>query len=105
MAPDSKKRFTVTQDHLALLAEMETSWDDCEFGAPEIDPKRPYGNSDVINDMRDILGEGYTDEQLHALHREMQTVLACLLRGHGLRLGEYTADEYRSNWHIVEQVA
>jgi len=35
---------------------MYVSWDDCEFGAPEIDCKRPYGNSDVYQDMIEILG-------------------------------------------------
>ncbi len=30
-------------------------WDNAEFGAPAVDPKRPYGNSDVIGDIASIL--------------------------------------------------
>ncbi len=50
------KNFTVKKEHLLLLKKTWVSWDDCEFGAPEIDPKRPYGNSDVYQDMLEILG-------------------------------------------------
>lgn len=35
---------------------MCVGWNDCEFGAPEIDPKRPYGNSDVEQDMIEVIG-------------------------------------------------
>lgn len=31
-------------------------WDNTEFGAPSIDPKRPYGNSHVFGDIAEILG-------------------------------------------------
>ena len=48
--------FKITKNHVKLLRRMYTSWDDCEFGSPEIDPKRPYGNSDVHQDMLEILG-------------------------------------------------
>jgi len=48
--------FKITDNHLKLLKRMIVDWDDCEFGAPCIDPKRPYGNSDVYQDMLEILG-------------------------------------------------
>lgn len=57
--------FTVTDQHLALLRVAYVSWDDCEFGAPAIDCKRPYGNSLVERDIATILNEP-----------EWQTVLA-----------------------------
>ena len=44
------------EEHLKLLKEMYVGWNECEFGAPEIDPKRPYGDSDVYEDMNKILG-------------------------------------------------
>jgi hypothetical protein len=47
--------FTITENHLRLLKNMYVDWDDCEFGAPEINPKRPYGNSDVENDIAEII--------------------------------------------------
>jgi hypothetical protein len=48
--------FEVKKEHLLLLKQMCVGWQDCEFGAPEIDPKRPYGNSDVLLDMVEIIG-------------------------------------------------
>lgn len=51
-----KKKFEIKEEHLKLLKRMNVGWDDCEFGAPEIDPKRPYGNSSVEQDMIEILG-------------------------------------------------
>lgn len=51
-----KKQFEVKKEHLLLLQRMNVGWNDCEFGAPEIDPKRPYGNSDVEQDILEIIG-------------------------------------------------
>jgi len=51
-----KEVFEVKEEHLKLLNEMCVGWNDCEFGAPEIDCKRPYGNSCVHQDMLKILG-------------------------------------------------
>jgi hypothetical protein len=48
--------FTVTDEHLRLLRHAYVSWFDAEFGAPSIDPKRPYGNSNVYGDMAEVLG-------------------------------------------------
>ncbi|MCU1325011.1 MAG: hypothetical protein JWN34_381, partial [Bryobacterales bacterium] len=48
--------FFVTSEHLKLLQRMCVGWQDCEYGAPEIDPKRPYGNSSVEYDILEILG-------------------------------------------------
>jgi hypothetical protein len=42
-------RFTVTDDHLRLLRRACVSWDQAEFGAPEVDCKRPYGSSNGIS--------------------------------------------------------
>lgn len=51
-----KTTFVMTENHLKLLQRMNVGWQDCEFGAPEIDPKRPYGNSDVVQDIVEIIG-------------------------------------------------
>jgi hypothetical protein len=53
----TEKNFTLTENHLKLLRRMNVSYnEDCEYGAPEIDPKRPYGNSNVEQDIIEILG-------------------------------------------------
>lgn len=33
--------FTLTDEHLTLLRAAYIGWEDCEFGAPAIDCKRP----------------------------------------------------------------
>lgn len=48
--------FTVLPEHLLLMRRAYVDWDDCEYGAPAIDCKRPYGNSDVIQDIMEIIG-------------------------------------------------
>ena len=39
-----------------LLRRAHVTWMDAEFGAPEIDCKRPYGSSGVYSDIAEILG-------------------------------------------------
>ena len=50
-----KTIFEVTENHLKLLRMMYVEWNDGEFGAPTISCKRPFGNSDVIQDVAEIL--------------------------------------------------
>jgi len=49
------KEFTVTDEHLWLLRRAHVFWNEGEFGAPSINPKRPYGNSNVYGDIAEIL--------------------------------------------------
>jgi hypothetical protein len=108
----SAQRFTLTAEHLELARRMYVEWDNCEYGAPAINPKRPYGNSDVEGDIAEILGWAWEDtderaqaesERARAIHCEMETVLTILL-GHAGRTvepGDYVdhAGEYgRADW-------
>mgnify|MGYP001602384821 CR=1 FL=1 len=78
----------ITPAHIKLAKRMYVQWQDCEYGAPEIDPKRPYGNSDVEGDIAEILGwkvgeDGLTDaqsEKAAQLHREMEEVIRYALK-------------------------
>lgn len=90
------KTFTLTDEHLKLLRAMCVSWQNCEYGAPEIDPKRPYGNSSVEADIHEILTNERDYELTEAqreryaqLHRDTQTALAILLQCGELRPGTY----------------
>ena len=107
-------KFSVKADHIKLLKRMCVGWQDCEFGAPEIDPKRPYGNSDVLSDIAFIVGLRETDheedefsdaeaEHLTKLHKEMETVLQIVLCCNGAKLGEYTSDEIGDTWKLVKK--
>lgn len=108
--------FEVTHEHIKLLQRMYVGWQNCEYGAPEIDPKRPYGNSDVQSDIIKILewdkgptckncGESMQQdrEQLEdkasKIHKDMKTVLQILLQHPtNFLMGIYTRDEGHSIW-------
>lgn len=107
-----KTRFEVTKDHRKLAKHMYVDWNDMETGAPTVDPKRPYGNSDVEGDIAEILGwtiehpdEGLCDQQYNEatrLHKEMETVLQILLSTLSLSAGTYElVDEYGNTWKKV----
>lgn len=110
---DDKKYFTVTEDHLKLLKRLQFEYqDNIEFGAPAVDAKRPYGNSDVYGDLGEILGwepadedrwggKYYSDiqcERLLKLHKSMATVLQIVISNNGVAVGEYEASRYGSVW-------
>ena len=93
---------------------MIVGWQDCEFGAPEIDPKRPYGNSSVILDIAEILDDkaekcphcgeyfGDTDEdKLEELHNETETALQIVLSTKSFQPGKYMVDRYSHNWKMA----
>lgn len=88
--------FKLTDAHIKLLKHANIGWQNCEFGAPAIDCKRPYGNSDVITDIADILGltlpEDVPDgvrEMLTGLHRELQVALQVVLSSGSFQPGTY----------------
>ena len=105
-----QKKFTIKEQHIKLLNKMYINWQDCEFGAPAVDCKRPYGDSMVYNDLAEALGyeqdEDYDyntqqEDLMNKLHAEMETVLQILVRNatDGIKAGEtYACGEYGSDW-------
>lgn len=92
--------FEIKDIHLKLLQHSYISWDSCEFGAPTIDPKRPYGNSNVPKSMLEIIGLGDFDDLsedvqevmfdfLNKLHTELETVLQICLERLSFETGNY----------------
>jgi hypothetical protein len=108
--------FTITEDHMKLLNRMYIGWEDCEFGAPAVDCKRPYGNSYVYGDIAEILGiKGEVDlednewdfsedqkAEMSRLHSEMQVVLQILVKNAatGIKAGDTYVREasWSSDW-------
>jgi len=85
----------------------------CEFGAPEINPKRPYGNSNVIGDIASILGiepdvitdygKEFSDllvSKLENIHLEMEIVLQIVLNTLSFVPGNYVAENYH-DWKLI----
>ncbi len=88
--------FDLLPEHLVLLRHMVVGWQDRETGAPEIQPKRPYGSSKVPLDMWRILyGEtidaldSQESAKLLALHRGTETALQIVLATGEFRAGRY----------------
>jgi hypothetical protein len=114
---DNTKEFELKQYHLDLLKETYIDWDDCEYGAPAIDCKRPYGNSDVEDDIADIIKmpkkdnwdkneEMWNDEaqeKLQDIHKETQIALQIILHCQSFKLGKYRKKEdYGQEWEFVK---
>lgn len=60
---DSPREFTMTEDHLKLLADLYIGWNDYAYeGSPGPGDKRPFGNSDVTGDIFRCLGWEMPDE-------------------------------------------
>lgn len=68
-----------TVDHLTLLARSYWDMSECEFGAPEMDGKRPYGNGDVEDDLAELLPHLSEQERLR-VHCELPSVLTWVCR-------------------------
>ena len=103
------REFTLKEGHLKLLQEMWVNWDlDCYFGSPCIDPKRPYGNSDVLIDVAKIVGiplqdddgSRYLEDSDHTLaekwHEETAIALWIVIQnaGNAVPLGIWEQHDY-----------
>lgn len=99
--------FILKKEHLKLLQRAYVRWEDCEFGAPAIDCKRPYGNSSVFQDIAEILEIEYPEEPsreymdaLNRLHAETQIALQIILQTQAFKLGKYKQVSFK--WEYVE---
>ena len=104
-------RFELTEQHIKLLKKFNVGWRHCEYGAPEINPKRPYGNSYVAGDIAQILGiEGEETEdgecalsaeqekQLYRVHLETKNALEIVLQTGSYKPGIYKRRNCWSDW-------
>ncbi len=109
MQPYGPVTFEVTSEHLTLLRAMHWRWDDCEFGAPAVDSKRPFGSSSgIVGDIADALGrDDYDpdnedqDDELRGIYAETMTVLMI-----GLSCGSFEPGMYEqvgTSWKRVAE--
>lgn len=105
--------FEVKKEHLILLQNAYISWDSCEFGAPGIDPKRPYGNSYVLGDIAELLNISFNEDEefndkdysyMNSLHKEIEIVLQIVLKNitESNYIGIWEAENYSRNWKKVK---
>lgn len=114
-----KEYFILTEEHIKLLKEMYVGWSDIETGAPEIDPKRPYGNSNVAYDVIELLNwvddEKLQDEEFlesnefeeleekaMKLHYETGEALQAILCDGSFEPGKFVSDEFNLKWKRVK---
>jgi hypothetical protein len=108
--------FEITDQHLKLLQKQNVKFKRSgEYGASEIDPKRPYGNSYVEGDILEHLGiKGDIDngdgsyscseelgKRLFRLHVETTVALQICMRFLKFETGKY---ERKPDWIIGEWV-
>ena len=113
----TRQLFTITDEHIKLSKRMFVEWDNCEYGAPCIDPKRPYGNSDVESDIAELIGykskvddggerlfSAVDRKYLRELHEDMRACLQIWLCTGEIRTGSYSKnDRYDdTSWKLVE---
>lgn len=112
----TNKTFTVTRDHIKLVRGLIIEWNentDCALGVPSADGKRPYGNSNVPEDVAEIIKLDFVDEEKGLnkeqekccikLHKDMATVLQIVLSTGAFKTGDYECDEYETNWRKVKK--
>lgn len=90
--------FEVKPEHLLLLKNMWVIHNYDEFGAPTVDPKRPYGNGDVLGDLEEFL-PGRSEHELLKLHQELEIVLQIALATQKFAPGKYILRGYnQTKW-------
>lgn len=111
-------QFEMTEDHIKLLQNMYFDYDDyTETGAPVADPKRPYGNSNVVYDIYEIIygkyweakdDEDEMDEELQddlmSIHYGTSDALQIILATKSFETGLYEMEDERDrfSWRKVE---
>jgi hypothetical protein len=107
--------FELTAQHITLLRAMYVGWQDCETGAPEIDPKRPYGNSAVAEDVAELLNIPFVAnddeevseeliERLLTIHRSTEIALQVVLTTGSFMPGTYERSyPWRNDWKLVDK--
>ncbi len=108
--------FEVHDDHLKLMKRTYFSWDHCEYGAPSVNPKRPYGNSDVEHDIAGVLGLELAEDDYGSLrlseeqseycanrHLEMEAFFQILCRFGEIPSGKYAREATYHKWEKVPE--
>lgn len=109
---DDLTEFEIKLEHIKLLQKMFVGWNRGEFGAPAIDSKKPYGNSNVIADIAEIIGEPSYEsddgeryyvrasaDKCRKLHAETRLALQIILRTGQFQIGKYIRPtNYTQDW-------
>lgn len=112
---DKTEAFTITDQHLLLMRNVYIEWNECEFGAPSVNPKRPYGNSNVLRGILELLypesrdwdderREDYLDDDYNILKLTNLHVETGIALNICLQRGAFEPGLYRKvNWRTWEK--
>ncbi len=107
--------FELTEEHITLLRTgcVSINQDDMYWGSVGLDVKRPFGDSDIVSSMAELLGvqrieidggaevwPAGTSERMHKLYQELATAMEIVLRTGAFEPGTYEATDYSSNWRL-----
>jgi hypothetical protein len=104
--------FELTEELLTLLSNSRVSdrLSESEWGAAEVDPKRPYGNGDLVEDICNLLGMPFDDEdgpsgfdrnQALSLHAKTPIALQIVLSTRSFVPGTYRRKPNYRDWELV----
>jgi hypothetical protein len=111
--PTDGKTFELTESLVTLLRNsyVDDRLSGEEYGAAQIDPKRPYGNGDVEADIAELLGLAWADdeddenvnddikEHCAYLHSLTPQALQVVLSAGSFEPGTYvTSSRYGNDW-------
>ncbi len=116
------EEFELKEEHLKLLKEANWDYSSAEFGAPMMDPKKPYGRSFPIHHMCEILGIDFPDEdalldkpgeydhqydllvkRLTPIHYGLVNALRIIFSTGSMEPGLYRKKrKYCSEWELIE---
>lgn len=94
------KEFEFTEIHLEMLRSMLISWDDCEAGAPTVEPTMPYGALDTMSRLAHFSGKdsvSLSEEEeieLKKLHRQCENAFQIFLGNGKLEAGVYDFEDH-----------
>ena len=108
-------KIEIKNEHIKLLKSLCVEWNsEYYLGAPAVNIKRPYGNSDIIEDIARIIGlELFEDaggdvhlskEQERScikLHKEMEHILQIVCFNNGVKDGQIWERENKwDDWEM-----
>jgi hypothetical protein len=108
--------FELKLEHIKLLKAVNVQWNYACFGAPEVDPARPYGNAGDYNIYEDMCkaldlkplfdNEGDIECSMRftlaELHKELKTALQIVLQCQTFEPGIFEAEKYFEVWKRVK---
>ena len=84
-----QEKFTLNAAQIDLVKRAQLVWEDCEAGAPKLDPSTPYAGATTPEHLPRLLGEDATEEDKKALLLSMVQAFSTFCDKAVIAAGEY----------------